>query len=314
MSGRKESDIALQKEKEEKLQLISRISEMREKLAGLSNILSSTLQSAPQGVKNTFEKEVKAAELWVQRLKGAAKDKVTLDLAREALNRVLQPLEDQYKEGLTIFTVLTDSLTQKSEALEKSLYSKLAQSQCNYAGCQESIKTWFGIDDSHNIETLLSSAGSMLRQKQLGQADKKMAEIDSILKSKIQEAEELEYKHQKRKYVLKALRQVCTEMGFEDSEPRFEKPGNRNRVVYEVDTFSQGKICFYLTLDGISSESGIVESKCLDEFDKLSASLEEEFGVKTRFKTEGEGPKERLIHKGEIDLPYGTSMERNAQV
>ena len=312
MSGLTASEIALRKEKAEKLKSIGKIAEMRRKLAGLSSTLKSTLQETPQGVKTTFEKEVAAGLSWIQRLEQMEIPNFTMDSNLGAINEELAALENHFEIGHSTFDVLTGSLTQKADALEKSHYSSLAQLKCTYAGCQESIKTWFEIDTVNKIENLLIKTGDFLRQKQLSQAGSCLTEIESTVSSKIQEAQELEYKHQKRLYVLKALRQVCTEMGFEESEPSFEKPGNRNRIVYEVDTFSQGKIRFFLTLEGISSHSNIVQSRCLDEFDKLSASLDEEFGVKTKFKILGEIPRERLIRKGEIDLPEGTQMERNA--
>jgi hypothetical protein len=312
MSGLKESEIALKKEKEEKIKSINKITEMRGKLAGISTIMKNTLQNAPQGVKTTFEKDVDASLSWIRQFERSDKEKYTLDANQEKLNSVLLSLENQLNNGQNIFAALTTSLTQKANVLEKSLYIGLDQLRCTYTGYQEIMKTWFEDDTVKGIEASIDKIGGVLRQKQFSQAESFMAEIVSTIKSRVDEAKELEYKHQKRMYVLKALRQVCTEMGFEDSEPSFEKPGNRNRIIYEVDTFSQGKLRFYLTLDGISSHSGIIESKCLDEFDKLSTSLEEEFGVKTKFKVTGEAPMERLIHKGEINEPEGTQMEKSA--
>jgi hypothetical protein len=312
MSGRKESDIRLKLEKEEKLKSIHKIKDLRKRLIGLSNILKNTLQVTPQGVKTTFEKEVAVALSWIQQAERMKMDELTLDLTQEKLNTELSSLEKQFSNGQSTLITLVTNFTQKADKMEKFLYSDLSRIQYTYAGGQESIKTWFETASASQIEISINKVEALLRQKQLSQASHSLAEIESTINSRIQEARDLEYKHQKRIYVLGALRQVCTEMGFGESEPRFEKPGNRNRIIYEIDTYSQGKIVFFLTLDGISSDSEIVKSHCLDEFDRLSASLEEEFGVETKFRVVGEAPPERGKHKGAKDQPNGTNLELNA--
>lgn len=90
-------------------------------------------------------------------------------------------------------------------------------------------------------------------------------------------------------------------MGFDEVETKNEGNGKSSRIVYIIDTFSQGKIKFCLSLDSIDADSGIVDNHCMSEFDKVSESLQKNFGVQTKFKRihEETGPKK--MRTGTVD-------------
>jgi vacuolar-type H+-ATPase subunit I/STV1 len=310
MSGYKYSEVILERERETKLKLLSNIDDVKRRLSWLAGKISETLERTPEGIKATFDREVKESIIWLsdegQRRRGAYD--VGTDIS--TLRSELASLNALAERGQRTLNALTISFTKKADALEKTLFSTLSQIEGMYYSCKELLETWFGQDTISECEKSLGKARQLLEKRQLSELGKYLEDIERTLSSRIQEAQELEYKHQKRLYVLKALRQVCKEMGFEESEPKYEREGKKNRIVYEVDTMDQGRIRFFLSLEGISTHSGIAEDRCLDEFDKLSHFLEQEFGVKTKFRLEGEKPDEKLMHKGEIDLPEGTHIER----
>jgi len=123
--------------------------------------------------------------------------------------------------------------------------------------------------------------------------------MQKILNAKITEAKELDEKDSKRKYVLESLKKVCNSMGFEEVGTSIEGKGKSNRIVYTVDTFSQGKIKFCLSLDSIDADSGIVDNHCMSEFDKVSESLQKNFGVQTKFQRIHEQTGPMKIRQGE---------------
>lgn len=194
--------------------------------------------------------------------------------------------------------------------MEKSLVSKLSRLESMRSGHQDVLQTWIEQKDLQENEDILRKAGQLLKEKQLKDAEKQAEIAEKRIKDAVEEARDLEEKQEKRLYVLKALRQVCTDMGFEEMSPQYGEKGKKGPIVYEVDTLDQGKIRFFLTLDSIKTFSQLPDNICLDEFDKISAYLQEEFGVKTKFRNEEEKPDQKLIQKGEMDLPEDVGGEK----
>lgn len=135
------------------------------------------------------------------------------------------------------------------------------------------------------------------------------AEINS-LDEKINKNEEL---HQKRLYVIKALREVCASLGFKEKEPpHYLEDNNVNSpIIQTFDTLNLGDIKFIVTLDGkLESDSGISTDRCGLEFHEISKFLKEKFGMETEFKAieESEPLKKQ---KSVIDLP--STLIKNLQ-
>lgn len=307
MSDYKYSTYSLQSAKEEKLRLLGDISATRQGLVGLTSKISEVLNKAPGGIKATFSKEVKEAINWLKKTEPQVAEDANMKTDTDKLRTILSASNNLMGDGRKILGILIVSFTEKADALEKELVSKLSQLESTYYGGKPIIETWFGHEAIVDIDNSIKQANAFLRGRQLNDLGKIIDSADRLTNSRINKAQDMERKHQKRLYVLKALRQVCKEMGFAESEPRYEREDKRNRIVYEVDTLTQGPIKFFISLDIISANSAIPENRCLDEFDKVSQFLEEEFGVQTKFKIEGAGPDEKRLRKGEIDLPYGTS-------
>ena len=165
---------------------------------------------------------------------------------------------------------------------------------------KELLKPWFE-EDMRVIDKKFEDSKVFLKQGKYNDLARNLTEMQKNLDVKINEAKELDEKDQKRKYVLESLKKVCNSMGFEEVGHSVEGTGKSNRIIYTIDTFSQGKIKFSLSLDSINADSGIVDNHCMSEFDKVSESLQKNFGVQTKFKRihEQTGPiKIRLGERG----------------
>lgn len=126
-------------------------------------------------------------------------------------------------------------------------------------------------------------------------------EINSF-DEKINSNEEL---HQKRLYVVKALREICASLGLREKGPPHYLKANdiHSPIVQTFDTLNLGEIKFIVTLDGrLESDSGISTDKCGLEFNEISELLKKEFGMETEFRTIEESEPLK-IEKSAINLP-----------
>jgi hypothetical protein len=177
---------------------------------------------------------------------------------------------------------------------------KLSAIFSQYEEEKELLKPWFD-DEMKGFDKKFADFKIVLRQGKYEDLNRSLSDMQKHLNVKINEAKELDEKEQKRQYVLESLKKVCTSMGFDEVETKNEGNGKSSRIVYTIDTFSQGKIKFCLSLDSIDADSGIVDNHCMSEFDKVSESLQKNFGVQTKFKRihEETGPKK--MRTGTID-------------
>ncbi len=311
MSGYKYSNVNLGREKEEKLGLVS---DVRGAGGILSHLITRTreiLNQTPDGLRTTFESEVEEALEWLREAELQRFEDLGMESTSSDLRAALSQLKQLAQKGQTIMNNLVSSFTERADAMERELASRLSHLEGIFFGYSELFKTWLEQKKPAEFEELLGKARGLLQEQRFQKLNELLEKAEKLLNSMVSEAKEMEHKHQKRLYVLKALRQVCKEMGFEELELYYEKEGKMNPIIYEVDTLDQGKIRFCLSLEAINTFSEIPGSHCLDEFDKLSQYLRDEFGVKTKFRIEDEKPDERLIRKGEMDLPEGTHMEKS---
>jgi hypothetical protein len=175
------------------------------------------------------------------------------------------------------------------------------------------LKPWFD-EEMRVIDKKFEDSKIFLKQGKYADLARNLTEMQKKLDIKINEAKELDEKDQKRNYVLESLKKVCNSMGFEEVGHSVEGTGKSNRIIYTIDTFSQGKIKFCLSLDSIDADSGIVDNHCMSEFDKVSESLKKNFGVQTQFKRVSESAPSKLIRKGERDEPTGAVQQsQNSQ-
>jgi len=192
-----------------------------------------------------------------------------------------------------------------------SSVNKLSTVFNQYEQEKELLDNWFD-EEMRQINKKFDESKILLQKGDYAASNRNIPEIQMNLDKKISEAKEFDEKDKKRNFVLESLKKVCTSMGFEEVGYSIEGRGKSNRIFYTIDTFSQGKIKFSLSLDSIDADSGIVDNHCMSEFDKVSESLQNNFGIQTQFKRVSESGPDKLIRKGEKDEPDGVKLENSA--
>jgi hypothetical protein len=311
MSGVKCSEFRLRQEREQRMRLLQEINNLVSELHALEKHLHTVIVSASEGLRTTFSSEVNQAEAWLGSL--SVPQSALLDVNGDIayLRQIQQQLTKQVKRGRELQESLTVAFTQKADELGRRLAQQLAQAEQSYLSRQELLKQWLGEQASQSYQQRLSEARCLLEEERYGELEQYLREFQTEISHRIREVEQLDEQHRKRLYLLKALRQVCADMGFQEiAPPRFEEEGNcRSRILLTVDTFDRGRIEFKLSLEQISACSEIASDRCFEEFDLLSQFLDEAFGVQTEFRMEDGSRPPRLIRKGEAELPDAPSMQ-----
>ncbi|MFQ6054633.1 MAG: HEAT repeat domain-containing protein [Methanosarcinales archaeon] len=218
MSGYKYSEFALEREREEKMRLLEDLKNAKSQINGL-------LEKAHEGIKSTFIKEIENANIWLRKCESIEEQKIALS-----------DLKSLSKEGEATLSTLIETFTQKADKMEKTLNYKLSHLEGLYSGNKTLLDTWFGKEDLIKWENALKEAKHYLETKSIGDLNECLETTEILLKNNINQAQENEYKHQKRLYVLKALRQVrgsaaiaLGEIGEPAVEPLIKALGDRVR-------------------------------------------------------------------------------------
>lgn len=156
---------------------------------------------------------------------------------------------------------------------------------------------------SAEADELVSQVDSALREQ--GDArefleaivSRDAAGLQEKVEREIAAAEDLQDRQARRVYVLKALRSVCGDLGFQECEaPKYEGGDRRKGLVVSFDTRGKGIVSFRLTLDAhIETDSGMDHRYCASDFGMLSEALDSEFGMQAQFTDLGDD--ERPIGK-----------------
>ena len=181
---------------------------------------------------------------------------------------------------------------------------------------KETLIPWFA-EEIQDMDQKFGDLKAALKEGKHTAVLNGLNEIQKDLDKKNNEANILDEKDQKRQYVFESLKKVCNSMGFDEVKQSVEGSGISSRIVYTIDTYTQGKIRFYISLDSINADSGIVENHCISEFDKVSESLQKNFGVQTKFKRIHEQPDSKYISDKHIDggsEDTGRHIERGQQI
>jgi len=125
------------------------------------------------------------------------------------------------------------------------------------------------------------------------------AEIDEL----VDRSGDLAAKQATRLYLLKAVRQVCSNLGMrETSPPRYEVPRDvASRILLRVASPDRGEIAFALSFDGVHSEAE--PGRCLTDLNKLSSFLSATYGIDTSFRETSERPDPELTPGKRRELP-----------
>jgi len=309
MSGYKRSGYRLREQQRAVSQAIRGCRRLRAEVAGRREQITALLAGASAGLRATFAGEVARAERWLEQdLPEVPALEWNGDLAMLRADQAI--LEEIAAAGRQAQGVLNAALTRQAGQLGQQLAGQLAELESRYAAGRPLLALWFPPEQLQGLADAGPRARQLLEAERYTEAQPLLEQAAAELEKKAGWAEEQEDRHQKRLYLLKALRQVCAEMGFREvAGPALEREGDRgSRLLLTVDTLDRGRISFSLALDQISTFSEIADDRCFEEFGQLSQYLDEEFGIQTEFRlVEGE-PLPRLRQKGELDLPADAGL------
>lgn len=309
MSGYKYSYFRIEATKVRRMEFISKIGDERKKITSLMKRLQKELDITPDGLKKTFAPLTSQVEDWIQRGENRISVKISEEGDVPYLKNTLGRYTDMVDEGQKLMEKTLETFTVHADRMEKDLLMRLSRLESDFGGQEKVIEAWLPAG-AVRIRKLLDKIPPAIQEKNFRLAEAHMTEARLIFNESAKKSQELEMKHQKRLYLLKSLRQVCSEMGFKETKaPDYQDKEDKTKPIeFEVDTMDQGKITFYLSLDGIRTFSEIMDGKCISEFDQLSQYLEEEFGVKTKFAHEEDKPDNILAAKGELEIPGEDSV------
>ena len=305
MSGRKESEYRLAAERAQKLELAQQLDGLRSEVGHLRERVAEALKGASAGLRASFPDEAKQAESWLASSAEPVAEGLDANSDKSALENAAGSAAGVAAEGRRAHEALTVAFTQKADALGKQLAQQLASAEQLFMGRRQLLDQWFGRDAVGRWERSLEDARHGLQQEQYPAVESALAALGAELAARGRHAEEQEAKHQKRLYLVNALRSCCAEMGFREVfEPVPENEADRGSPIrYRVDTLDRGMIDFAVTLETIhtfAEDADTPDANCFEAFDQISGFLQEHFGLDTKFKYSDGRPRPELVHKKQI--------------
>ena len=144
--------------------------------------------------------------------------------------------------------------------------------------------TWFG-EEVEGWRMSVERASQLHDEEHFKKAGRLLDAIEQRIRRRYAESVELVKQQQSRDYLLKAVRQVCCNMGMREIEPpRLERPDDMDsRILMTVTSPDKGKVRFALSLDGIQSVGEA--SNCTNDIHQFSELLSDGFDIRTKFRS-----------------------------
>lgn len=285
MSGVKYSRFELERQRAERLRLVQDIKGEQDKLSGILARVRAMLDEASAGLRESFSGEVRQVESFLSGMRIPKTDALTADSPQSELSRVRGELEELSRKAAEVQRNLVTTFGKKADEVGRALTAQLADVEQVFAGEQTLLGMWCAKSQMTSWTEQLRAARARLAEQRYGEAGPALGRLLDEIKAGAAQARRREELHQKRVYVLNAINKVCKARGFERvSGPQFDDESDRgSRIVMVFDTLAKGKIEFSLELDGIHANSEISGASCFEDFDELSNSLADLFGIETHF-------------------------------
>lgn len=314
MSGYKYTRYWIEREREEKLRVISSINALQKELKALQRSVNEYLERVPEGLKSTFYTEAQAAQKWLDEVKGCSAGlSPSLSQALDELRRVEARQKSLLARGRELRKRLVLVFTEQADELHKQLLCAYDEVEQLLRGNEELLSTWVKPFFRQAVENV-ATARDLLHEKRLKDAERLLAKTQAEIQKAVESAKKQEELHQKRLYLLGSLRQVCKDLGFEEiSKPKLEREDDpTSSILYVVETFAWGQIRFSITLDSVQAFSQLNSATCFEKFDLLSQSLKDGFGINTEFRHMDGSRPPKLVRKEEKPLPRSRRLEDQA--
>jgi hypothetical protein len=301
MSGTKYSQIQIEREQKLRQEALGRIRELSALIQAQKENIRAVIAQLSEGVKESFSNEIERARLFLDK----SVQESTNEMNSGELNRLVTKLEEMSKEGVEVLSLLIDIKEVRREQRAKRLIGELEILKAEFGGLMPLARKWKATEVSRLVNAFDETL-SMIEKENFSDAERKITNLRGDFARLKGEVTTLEEQDNQRRYVLECLRKVCMDMGWDETmEPHLEGESPDSALLFEVDTYSSGKMLFRLTLEGINVNSPITNegNKCYRQFNDLSEKLKT-FGVITKFeRVQPPDEEPKLIRKGELDLP-----------
>ena len=149
-------------------------------------------------------------------------------------------------------------------------------------------------------------AGERYDQEQFGAASEQLRALETRIDQAVAKSRDLAAKHQARMYLLRAVRQVCCNLGMREVvPPRQEQLDDASsRILLTVGSPDRGRLSLALTLEGIQTHGEA--QQCLKDLDQLSEHLAAGYGIQTKFRTLADHDEPALTGGRQRRLPAET--------
>ncbi|MGH8550648.1 MAG: hypothetical protein ACRERU_19005 [Methylococcales bacterium] len=305
MSGNKYTEVQFKREQEEKLKLLQSLQGLRAECMELRKQLDEKVNDMSDGLRATFNTEVAASRQWLSKKETTPPDTYSMGHSLDGLHHAQRRQEQINSDGRTCLKKFQLALTEKAGAIGRAIAEQQVTVNQTLLQNSEVLQLWYGQEAVAAWKSRLEQADQSAHTEHYPEAEAQLSALHSEVQAKVTQATEQETQHQRRLYLLTALRQVTADLHFtEITEPNFEKPGERgSRIVFSVDTHDRGRIDFHLTMEGLGSFSAMGDNQCPVEFGTLSKQLNDQYGIQTRFRPATGEPAPELRRKGEKELP-----------
>jgi len=285
MSGVKRSEVEIEQRRQDQLRRLQAVVERQREVSGLREQLQQSLGQASTGLKDTFRSEVAEIESFLTGVQQPAVDHLTVDSPAAELERTRAILDRLAGQATQLHQRLAAAFGERADRLGRELTERLGEAERRFACHRELLTLWEPTRQIQAWQEELQSSRQQLGEQRYAEVGPALELLTRTVHERSTLARQREELHQKRLYVLRALNKVCKDRGFQRvAEPVLQDEQDRGSpITMTFDTMAKGQIEFTLTLDGIHTESEIAGGTCWQDFDDLSQSLEEMFGVKTHF-------------------------------
>ena len=277
MGGRDRSELQIQKKRAETLRLQRQLVTLRSQAADFQGALAEALRTSTAGIRSTFSAETAQATEWIKRAAQKVSNADTGELRKThaAMTELVEDGETLLRQLLICFSKRGDEM---AEGLAKRLVSVRSLLIKHNAECSK----WFTIEAA-GWKQDIEQASRFYDDELYKQAEDVLEAVEESIAQCCADSEELAKQQQARSYLLKAVRQVCCNMGMqENGPPRLEHPNDAaSRILFTVASPDKGKLRFALSLDGIQSLGEATD--CKKDLRQFSELLSSGFDIRTKF-------------------------------
>ena len=289
MSGLKFSPVEFEREIQAREMALSGIASSRTRIEGLKSEILRNLDEIPDGAWKRSP-EIAGVKSWIN---GATDVYIDSTMNSNELQKIESDLKRTEKMAREMLGTVVDIKVKARR--ERRVMLKLESINAGFNWKKDLLEKWKS-SDSERFREKIERAMEAVKRGDFSGAETRIPGLEDELRDLIEEAEKLESNDRMRRHVLSSVKEVAERMGWKEvSEPYLEDDKDPSSpLIYELKSYSAGKMRFSLTMDRIEVESpfSAEDGACYEQFDKFSEKLQE-YGIRTKFEGNQGGPRNK---------------------